>query len=212
MELTTILKKEWTISFWFIMIVLILTSLTILGGGSPLHLTFIFTIILLSHLFQTDEKSKVNVYLASLPIERKVIVRGRYIFLALFVLGMVTFGFLANKLIPNLSPTIEWSQQFTIVVSALVCTILLILLSFILPIFYRFTFGIATLIFMGSVGFLSLLFFVSLLWKEGFLVNWLNEHIFSANYIPPALGLAILLFGLSYRVSVAIFQRKELHA
>ena len=210
--MTTILKKEWTISFWFTIIVLFLISLTTLGGGAPLHLTFIFTIILLSHLFQTDEKSKVNVYLASLPIERKVIVRGRYIFLALFVLGMVTFGFLANKLIPNLSTTIEWSQQFTIVVSALVCTILLILLSFILPIFYRFTFGIATLIFIGSVGFLSLLSFVSLFWKEGFLVNWLNEHIFSANYIPLALGIAILLFWLSYKISVAIFEKKELRA
>lgn len=209
--MTTILKKEWTISFWFIMIVLIVTSLTTLGGMAPLQLTFMFTIILLSHLFQTDEKSKINVYLASLPIERKVIVRGRYIFLALFVLGMVTFGSFANKLIPNLSPTIEWSQQFTIGESALVCTILLILLSFILPIYYRFTIGIATIIFMGSVGFLSLLFFVSLLWKEGFLVNWLNEHIFSANYIPPALGLAILLFCLSYKISVAIFEKKELH-
>lgn len=206
--MTTILKKEWTISFWFIMIVLIVTSLTTLGGMAPLQLTFMFTIILLSHLFQTDEKSKINVYLASLPIERKVIVRGRYIFLALFVLGMVTFG----SLIPNLFPTTEWSHQFTIIESALVCTILLILLSFILPIYYRFTFGIATLIFMGSVGFLSLLFFVSLFWIEGFLVNWLNEHIFSANYIPPALGLAILLFCLSYKISVAIFERKELNA
>lgn len=205
--MTTILKKEWTISFWFIMIVLIVTSLTTLGGMAPLQLTFMFTIILLSHLFQTDEKSKINVYLASLPIERKVIVRGRYIFLALFVLGMVTFG----SLIPNLSPTIEWSQQFTIVESALVCTILLILLSFILPVYYRFTFGIATLIFMGSVGFLSLLFFVSLFWKEGFLVNWLNEHIFSANYIPLALSISILLFWLSYKISVAIFEKKELH-
>ena len=210
--MTTILKKEWAISFWFILIVLVLTSLTTLGGTTPLHLTFMFTIILLSHLFQTDEKSKMNVYLASLPIERKEIVRGRYIFLALFVLSMITFGSLLNILIPNLLPTIEWSQQFTIVESALVCTILLILLSFILPIYYRFSFGIATLIFIVSVGFLSLVFFVSLFWNEGFLVNWLTEYFFSANYIPPAIGLAIILFWLSYNISVAIFEKKDFHA
>lgn len=210
--MTTILKKEWTISFWLILTILILTSLASHGGMTPLQLPIMGTVILLSHLFQTDEKSKMNVYLSSLPIERKVIVRGRYIFLGLFLFGVVTFGFLTNKMIPNVFPDLGLIQQYSPVKSSLVCTIILMLLSFLLPIYYRFTFNVATLTFIVSAVLLSFGLFVFLFWREGLLSNWLMEHIFQEKYVPLALGLAILLFGLSYKVSVAIFKKKELHA
>ena len=209
--MTTILKKEWTISFWLILAVLLIFIPVSNFLGSPINLPFMGIFILLFHLFQTDEKSKMNVYLTSLPIEKKIIVRGRYIFFSLFVLTIVVFQFFTNKLIHTF-PQIVRGQPFTLAQALLFLIIILILFSFWLPIYYRFTFNIATLIFITSLFLGGFGLFVLLFSNEGFLSDWLMEYILLEKYIPLALGLAILIFGLSYRVSVAIFERKEFYA
>lgn len=206
--MTTILKKEWTIAFWFMLFMLLFIFIFGLWKLPLNNLPFIGTILLLSTLFQTDEKSKMNVYLASLPIERKIIVRGRYVLLSLFALTMVIFGLLVNKMV-SVSAS---KPPFPLADSVLVLIILLALLSLFLPIFYRFTFNIAFLVAGGSIVLLGIGLFMLLFSNEGFLADWLTEHVFLEKYIPIALGLAILLFLLSYKISVLIFEKKELHA
>lgn len=206
--MTTILRKEWTLNAFFILFMFLLIFLFGLGKLQPTNLPYIGVATLLAQLFQIDEKSKMNVHLASLPIERKVIVRGRYALFGLFALSMVIFGGLVNKAVA-VSASIP---PFPLADSVLVLSSLLALLALFLPIFYRFAFNIAFFVAISSIGFLGIGSFMLLFSNEGFLVNWLTEHVLLEKYIPIALGLAILLFWLSYKLSVAIFEKKELHA
>src|SRR5690606_27921629 len=117
------------------------------------------------------EKSKMNVYLASLPIERKIIIRGRYVLFSLFALAMVVFGLLVNKMVSVSASTLP----FPLADSVLVFISLLALLSLFFPIFYRFTFNMAALISFSTIVLLAIGLFMLLFSNDAFLADWLTK-------------------------------------
>lgn len=209
--MTTILKKEWTIGFWIIAAMFITMAVTTIGGVHPVQIPFLGGFMLFIHLFQTDEKSKMNIHLASLPIDRKTIVRGRYLFIGLFIFGMVTFGFLFNQLTLVLTPDWPGYQPISLTESIIVLTMIILLCSFLIPGFYYFRFNIAALIYTLSILPVVVFLFGIVLLGEGSLANWLDKNLLIAKYAPFAFCFALVTYWLSYKVSVVIFEKKNLH-
>lgn len=210
--MTTILKKEWTISFWIISTMFIAMAVTTIGGVHPVYIPFLGNIFLFAHLFQTDEKSKMNIHLASLPIDRKTIVQGRYLFIGLFILSMVIFGFLFNKLTLVLTPDWDGYRPISFIESIITLTIILLLCSFLIPVFYYFRYNIAALIYIFSALPVAVFLFGIVLLGEGSLSNWLDKNSLIVKYTPLAFCFTIFAYWLSYKISVAIFEKKDLHA
>lgn len=210
--MTTILKKEWTIGFWIIAAMFITMAVTTIGGVHPVQIPFLGGFLLFTHLFQTDEKSKMNIHLASLPIDRKTIVRGRYLFIGLFILGMVTFGFIFNQLTLILTPDWVGYQPISLTESIIVLTMILLPFSFLMPGFYYLRYNIAALISILILFPLAVFLFGIVLLGEGSLANWLDENILIAKYAPLAFCFAIVAYWLSFKLSVKIFEKKDLHA
>lgn len=210
--MTTILKKEWTIGFWIILVTFFIMAVTTIGGVHPVQLPFLGGLFLLTYLFGTDERSKMSLHIASLPIDRKTIVQGRYLILGLFMSTMVVAGFLFNKLTPLTFPEGVVLEQISLAESAIVLTLFLFLSSLLLPIFYYFRYNIAAFIAIFFTVPSAAFLFGILRWGEGSLSNWLIENIFVATYAALALCLAILIYWLSCKLSVKIFEKKDLHA
>lgn len=210
--MTTILKKEWAIGFWIILLVFLCMTIVTISGISPVLISIFGGLFLFSYLVQVDERSKMNVHLASLAIDRKTIVRGRYLFFALFMLVMVASGFLFNKLTPFALPQGVFLEPISLTKSVLILALFLFLISILLPIFYYFRYNVATLITMFFVIPSSVILLVILGWEEGSLSNWLSQQTLISKFTLLTLGFVLLVYWLSYKLSVAIFQNKDLHA
>lgn len=207
--MATILKKEWSIGLWFILAMYICMTFSI-GGVSPIQLTFLGSILLFPHLFQVDGKSKMNLHFLSLPIERKTIVYGRYLFLGLYTLSLIILGYLFNQL--TILFSLDWASftAISIYESAFLFAAILFVFSCFLPTFYLFRYNIAALI---TVLMVFLMFITYTIFTFG--VSALNHNVTESlsiiQYAPVALLLSILIYWLSCQLSIWIFERKDLH-
>lgn len=165
--------------------------------------------------FAYDEQARWDRFAGASPVGRKGVVTARYLFAlillgvggviaALVSLGVTWFG--------KAEVSVWWEP---LVVSALVCLAGVLLDSMLLPVIFKFgsekSRVISMIIFVICFGGMALLSYLD---GYGSLDLSALDRTFSA--LPPAVLLAapvlavVLLFWLSYRISVGIYLKKEL--
>ena len=99
---------------------------------SPILIVPLYSLVFINMTFSYDEKDNANILLNSLPYTRKEIVTSKYvgalIFTALFI--MITYG--GNYLINGTETSFSWKAILLII------GLVMVAISFMLPVFYKF--------------------------------------------------------------------------
>lgn len=165
----------------------------------------ILPVIILGMLFGTDSHDRLDHYLVPSPIKRSTIVLSRYIIVWLLSLVAVILALTMPWLAPDNPISLPWF---------LVIPGIFLLTSFIsaiqLPLMYKFGENKARLIFV-IVYFITFAFFSSIASNKEWLIAKLEDGFsLDKRNLSGILALAaILVNGLSYLLSRAIYQQEE---
>ncbi|HLS34812.1 MAG TPA: ABC-2 transporter permease [Bacillota bacterium] len=84
--MTSLIKRDFYVSRWMLVILLLNIPFSYYVSVSPLFITFWIFIMFYVSLFYTDEHNQANQTFVSFPIKREKIVFARYIFIAVILL------------------------------------------------------------------------------------------------------------------------------
>ncbi len=210
-----VMKK--TLSYYLFL--MLIYSFLVFTGTFPYSIISGFAVMLGAmgpmSAFAYDEQARWDKFAAATPVGRKGMVTARYLF-ALILLGA---GGVIAALV-SLGVTVFGKAQVDVwweplAVTAAVCLVGLLLDGVILPVIYKFgsekSRVIGMIIFVTFFGGMALLSWLS---EKGGLDPSALGGILTD--LPPAVlvlapaAIALLLFWLSYRISVGIYRKKEL--
>lgn len=121
----SLLKKDYYVQNWvsYSSLAIGLIALYIVNIP-PIFLFSTFFLSLLITLFYYDDKNKTNRYFGSLPVSKKKMVLGRYIFLAGLAMVLLLFQWMVTLYIPQVLPisryTFDWRDTIVLYAIALV--------------------------------------------------------------------------------------------
>jgi ABC-2 type transport system permease protein len=203
-----ILKEIFLVQSQFKLFIVLLLAFAIspfFQGDVGLVLTFysIIGVIIVTRSLEVDEISQWNRFANTLPVKRSEVVKSKYVFSISLLLCLTVI----------LTPVIWLSDQFvaplvTGSVFSLLCvffTLVMFALSFVIPVYIKF----------GAIkGRFFLLFFAFI---PAILLNLLSDYftethyLFVYNLLKSALApiIALIVFTISYMISVKAFENKE---
>ncbi len=120
--------------------------LYLLVNVSPVFIVFVYSVVFILNAFSSDEKDNANILLNSLPYTRKEIVSSKYIGAIIFTGLFICYTYLANYLLNGTVVLILWKEIL------LNMGLVMIAISFILPISYKFKTKYLTIICIALVG------------------------------------------------------------
>lgn len=120
--------------------------LYLLVNVSPVFIVFVYSVVFILNAFSSDEKDNANILLNSLPYTRKEIVSSKYIGALIFTGLFICYTYLANYLLNGTVVLILWKEIL------LNIGLVMIAISFILPISYKFKTKYLTIICIALVG------------------------------------------------------------
>lgn len=120
--------------------------LYLLVNVSPVFIVFVYSVVFILNAFSSDEKDNANILLNSLPYTRKEIVSSKYIGALIFTGLFICYTYLANYLLNGTVVLILWKEIL------LNIGLVMIAISFILPISYKFKTKYLTVICIALVG------------------------------------------------------------
>lgn len=120
--------------------------LYLLVNVSPVFIVFVYSVVFILNAFSSDEKDNANILLNSLPYTRKEIVSSKYIGALIFTGLFICYTYLANYLLNGTVVLILWKEIL------LNMGLVMIAISFILPISYKFKTKYLTIICIALVG------------------------------------------------------------
>ncbi|MGE7675715.1 ABC-2 transporter permease [Lysinibacillus sp. NPDC094403] len=176
----------------------------LLADVSPILIVFVYSLTFINMAFSYDDKDNANILLNSLPYTRKEIVTSKYvgalIFTSLFII--ITYG--GNYLLNGQGTSFSWKAILLII------GLVMVAISFMLPIFYKFKRQYLVIV----VGALIGIYLVTI----KFLVPNLNEILRELTqkfmtlqetqmYFIAILSIVILYIG-SWLLSIRIYTRK----
>ena len=166
--------------------------------------------------FAYDEQAKWDKFAAATPVGRRGVVKARYLFSLLLLLGSGVLSILVSMGVVAFGKAEADTWWEPILVVTVILLLGITLNAVILPILFKFGAEKSRVISMilFVVGFGGTFFLLTRLSRRGNLnLDGLGNALAS---LPPALLVAIpvvvifALFWLSYRLSVGIYQKKEL--
>lgn len=200
------ISKRSLISFGVVIILLFTGSLvltsnhSILNGSLFSFISIYFSIFLSFNLFTYDETSHWNIFALSLPVSKRVLVRGRYVFLLLVLISAVAISILFYIAFGSV-----FSLEILLQIAASI-TVSLVLISFLLPFIYHF--GTQTTRILLMVIFASFFLFAFLLQNLSIAAPPLTDQsVILLCYA--AFAASILCFIFSYLVSCKIVEKKD---
>jgi|InofroStandDraft_1065614.scaffolds.fasta_scaffold16777_5 hypothetical protein len=210
-----LLIKDWKLlknqGRFFIVIIMISILISLFGsrtysGFTTSYLTFALSMFILSTL-SYDNYDNGMAFLLSLPISRKIYVKEKYLF-ALFL----TFGFwLIFFLIDLLVFSIRYSSRESLQIlcqSPVYLALILLFLSYSIPLHLKFESEKGRMMSFGILGLFSLgIFCIVRLGMLAALQQILTESL--SMIIGASAVFCLLSFGISYRISVKIMEKKE---
>ena len=165
--------------------------------------------------FAYDEQAKWDKFAAATPVGRRGVVKARYLYTLLLLLGGGALSILVTTVVVRFGKAEVEVWWEPLVVTGVVLLLGMALNTVILPLLFKFgaekSRVISMAIFVGVFGGMAALSWVS---DNG--RGELSGLLDSLAALPPALLIAVpvavifALFWLSYRVSVGIYQKKEL--
>ncbi|MCG7437629.1 ABC-2 transporter permease [Lysinibacillus fusiformis] len=188
-----------------ILIIYIATIILYLMVNVPsVYIVFIYSIVFVLSAFSNDEKDNANILLNSLPYTRKEIVSSKYIgaliFTGLFMFLTYLFDFLLN----GNQVAVLWKEVL------LIMGLVMIVISFILPISYKFKTKYLTIAIMGLFGVYMVIinYFVPNINKQ---IRTVVQNFMTVQelqlYLIVSLLIVVLYIG-SWMLSVRIYKRK----
>ncbi len=178
--------------------------LYLLVNVSPVFIVFVYSVVFILNAFSSDEKDNANILLNSLPYTRKEIVSSKYIGALIFTGLFICYTYLANYLLNGTVVLILWKEIL------LNMGLVMIAISFILPISYKFKTKYLTIICIALVGIYMVVinYFVPnfndrlrTLVQNFMTVQELQLYLF-------ATIITVLLFISSWLLSIRIYERK----
>ncbi|HBT73887.1 MAG TPA: ABC-2 transporter permease [Lysinibacillus sp.] len=106
--------------------------LYLLVSVSPVFIVFVYSIVFIMNAFSSDEKDNANILLNSLPYTRKEIVSSKYIGAFIFTGLFMCYTYLLDFLLNGQEVLVLWKEIL------LIMGLVMIAMSFILPISYQF--------------------------------------------------------------------------
>lgn len=197
--LKDILIQKKLILFYIATIILYLwidTSLVRIGS--------IYSVVFIMNAFSYDEKTNANILLNSLPYTRKEIVSSKYVGVLIFTSIFIIFIYVGNFLLKREGALFLWKDILLII------GLVMVVMSFILPICYRFKMQYLTI----SVGVLFGIYLVVIIYlipNFNDIVRELTQKFMTLQeaqmYFIAILTTVILYIG-SWLLSIRIYEKK----
>lgn len=164
----------------------------------------IFSVGMSFTCLSADEQKNWQSYALTMPINRKQLVLEKYI----FSYGLLTGGFLIAVLIGEILPLmIKAQSSFLKEMGVMICSILIIVLSLILPLALNKGVEKARYIFMGIMFLPSML--VAFLGRNNMITMETLEFALKwGKVVLPVVAVVSVI--LSYNMSIRIFEKREL--
>lgn len=174
----------------------------LLLGTSSIWVGIIFSIVMITTIYSTDEKSSINMLLNSLPYTRKEIVSSKYIGAIIFTCAIVFIIFIGNLMIHQ--EIVAWKALLFIV------SVVMVSISLFFPFAYKFKsqyMMLVSLVLFGAYMIVIRLFVPNLNDKIRELVQILLSLENVQFYI--IVGLAVtVLYVCSWLLSIRIYEKK----
>lgn len=188
-----------------ILIIYIATILLyLLVNVSPIFIVFVYSVVFILSAFSSDEKDNANILLNSLPYTRKEIVSSKYIGALIFTGLFICYTYLANYLLTGTVVLMLWKEIL------LNMGLVMIAISFILPISYKFKTKYLTIIGIALLGMYMVI--------VNYFVPNFNERLRTLvqNFMTVqelqlyliATIIIVFLFISSWLLSIRIYERK----
>lgn len=174
----------------------------ILSGGMPGFLTAYFTIFLSVTLFSYDEVCKWNIYALALPISKRLLIAGRYLYLFL----ALTAGVAISAVFSLFSGILFQPKTFLTLFASAAASLLLV--SILLPLLYRFGPQTARMLMVGI--FMGTFLLAGLVFKNVSPPAFLESEHTITTLVLGALAFSIVLFTLSYLLSCKLMEQKDI--
>lgn len=178
--------------------------LYLLVNVSPVFIVFVYSVVFILNAFSSDEKDNANILLNSLPYTRKEIVSSKYIGALIFTGLFICYTYLANYLLNGTMVLILWKEIL------LNMGLVMIAISFILPISYKFKTKYLTIICIALVGIYMVVinYFVPNFNDRlrTLVQNFMTVQELQLYLI--ATIITVLLFISSWLLSIRIYERK----
>ena len=178
--------------------------LYLLVNVSPVFIVFVYSVVFILNAFSSDEKDNANILLNSLPYTRKEIVSSKYIGALIFTGLFICYTYLANYLLNGTVVLILWKEIL------LNMGLVMIAISFILPISYKFKTKYLTIISIALVGMYMVVinYFVPNFNDRlrTLVQNFMTVQELQLYLI--ATIITVLLFISSWLLSIRIYERK----
>lgn len=201
------LKKKYGMLRLIMDIAIIAALMIVLDGAGALYISFLMIPLevasMIISLTSCDEQWKWGKYAISLPVSKKTIVKSRYAFALIMALVGLCISLIVNTISYFCFPSYRFGFYLFITVASF--CVVLFFLAFILP--SNYSLGV-------NAGFAVMFVLIILLivlgvWSKitgnavmGFIVN-----NFDMSMVIGFIG-TLVIFSLSYRLSVALFKRK----
>lgn len=174
------------------------------AGASPIPIVILYSLTFINMAFSYDEKDNANILLNSLPYTRKEIVTSKYVGALIFTTLFISITYVGDFLLNGKETSFSWKAIL------LIMGFVMVAISFMLPVFYKFK----RQYLMFFAGALVGIYLATI----KFLVPNLNETLRELTrkfltlqetqmYLVAILTIAILYIG-SWLLSIRIYERK----
>ena len=177
-----------------------------LGGSYVPTMVMVYMVMTLMNLFALDDSSKWDRYAVSLPLSRWSIVAVRYLFLSIITVAANVAAFALSVVIGAVRGQQESLLQ-SLLVSASLLMVFLLIASVSMPLCYRFGAEKSRMVMMAVFGLVYLGFIWSLPKLKPMLEGSPSSTV--TVLVAGAVVLTLVLYTVSYLVSVRIYAKKE---
>lgn len=185
-------------------LIILFVIFSFVTGDPGLLLTFLTVLIILqinTTLFY-DESSQWNKFANTMPFPKSVIVKSKYILCLLLTLLLMVIVFPVYGITNMLSKAISLNEFASIL--CIILSSILIMLSFVIPLTIKF--GVQK----GRIFILALVFIPVITMNVLSNISFVNHFLQILDVFRfGVLIIAMILFYLSYKVSVIIYEKKE---
>lgn len=178
--------------------------LYLLADVSPIFLGVLYSVVFIMTTFSADEKDNANILLNSLPYTRKEVVSSKYMGALIFTSVIIFIIYLGDFFLNGKGELFLWKEIL------LIMGLVMVTISFILPISYKFKskYLLMILVALGGIYLVTVTILLPNLHDilRGFVQNFLTLQETQMYFV--AILTTVILYIGSWLLSIRIYERK----
>ena len=178
--------------------------LYLLADVSPIFLGVLYSVVFIMTTFSADEKDNANILLNSLPYTRKEVVSSKYMGALIFTSVIIFIIYLGDFFLNGKGELFLWKEIL------LIMGLVMVTISFILPISYKFKSKhlVMILVALGGIYLVTITLLIPNLHDilRGFVQNFLTLQETQMYFV--AILTTVILYIGSWLLSIRIYERK----